>query len=132
MALILREDDVRAVLTMGDTMRVLEAAFRRQAAGEARNQPRRRVVLPDGLRLVGGNVFLMIEGDGHLDRVTLNGDTATVDTIRDGFAGPTGVTVVGNTAWVTEGQLSFLMDPSKKGQQPNLPFRVHAVPLSAK
>ena len=47
MALILREDDVRAVLTMGDTMRVLDAAFRRQAAGEARNQPRRRVVLPE-------------------------------------------------------------------------------------
>ena len=48
MALILREADVRAVLTMGDTMRVLEAAFRRAAAGEARNQPRRRVALPEG------------------------------------------------------------------------------------
>lgn len=47
MALILRESDVRAVLTMGDTMRVLEAAFRRQAAGAARNQARRRVVLPE-------------------------------------------------------------------------------------
>ncbi len=47
MAPILRESDVRAVLTMGDTMRVLVAAFRRQAAGEARNQPRRRVVLPE-------------------------------------------------------------------------------------
>ena len=47
MALILREADVRAVLTMADTMRVLEAAFRRQAAGEARNQPRRRVVVPE-------------------------------------------------------------------------------------
>ena len=48
MTLILREADVRAVLTMSDTMRVLDAAFRRQAAGEARNQPRRRVVLPEG------------------------------------------------------------------------------------
>jgi ornithine cyclodeaminase/alanine dehydrogenase-like protein (mu-crystallin family) len=48
MTLILREADVRAVLTMADTMRVLDAAFRRQAAGEARNQPRRRVVLPEG------------------------------------------------------------------------------------
>ena len=47
MALILREADVEAVLTMADTMRVLEAAFRRQAAGEARNEPRRRVVLPE-------------------------------------------------------------------------------------
>jgi ornithine cyclodeaminase/alanine dehydrogenase-like protein (mu-crystallin family) len=48
MALVLREVDVHAVLTMDDTMRVLDAAFRRQAAGEARNQPRRRVVLPEG------------------------------------------------------------------------------------
>lgn len=46
MTLVLREADVRAVLTMADTMRVLDAAFRRQAAGETRNQPRQRVVLP--------------------------------------------------------------------------------------
>lgn len=48
MTLVLREADVRAVLTMSDTMDVLDAAFRRQAAGDARNQPRRRVVLPEG------------------------------------------------------------------------------------
>lgn len=46
--LVLREDDVRAVLTMPDTIAVLEAAFRRQGEDETRNQPRRRVVLPDG------------------------------------------------------------------------------------
>src|SRR5262245_48057593 len=46
--LVLREDDVRAILTMPDTIRVLEAAFRRQGEDAARNQPRRRVVLPDG------------------------------------------------------------------------------------
>jgi ornithine cyclodeaminase/alanine dehydrogenase-like protein (mu-crystallin family) len=46
--LILREDDVRAILTMPDTIRVLEAAFRRQGEDATRNQPRRRVVLPDG------------------------------------------------------------------------------------
>ncbi len=46
--LVLREDDVRAVLTMPDTITVLEAAFRRQGEDETRNQPRRRVVLPDG------------------------------------------------------------------------------------
>lgn len=48
MTLVLREADVRGVLTMADTMRVLDAAFRRQASGETRNQPRRRVVLPEG------------------------------------------------------------------------------------
>jgi ornithine cyclodeaminase/alanine dehydrogenase-like protein (mu-crystallin family) len=46
--LVLREDDVRAILTMPDTIAVLEAAFRRQGEDQTRNQPRRRVVLPDG------------------------------------------------------------------------------------
>jgi alanine dehydrogenase len=48
MTLVLREADVRAVLTMDDTIRVLDAAFRRLAAGEAINQPRRRIVVPGG------------------------------------------------------------------------------------
>lgn len=47
MALILREDDVRAVLTMPDTVTVLDAMFRRQGQGDTRNVPRTRVVLPD-------------------------------------------------------------------------------------
>ena len=46
MVLVLREADVRAVLTMPDTIAVLEAAFRTQAEGGTRHQPRRRVVLP--------------------------------------------------------------------------------------
>ncbi len=47
MALVLREDDVRAVLTMPATIAVLEAAFREQGRDQTRNQPRRRIVLPD-------------------------------------------------------------------------------------
>lgn len=47
MALVLREDEVRAVLTMPDTITVLEAAFRRQGLDETRNQPRSRIVLPE-------------------------------------------------------------------------------------
>jgi alanine dehydrogenase len=46
-ALVLREADVRALLTMPDTVNVLDAAFRRQAADETRNQPRSRIVLPE-------------------------------------------------------------------------------------
>ena len=46
--LVLREDDVRAILTMPETIAVLEAAFRRQGDDATRIQPRRRVVLPDG------------------------------------------------------------------------------------
>ena len=47
MVLVLREADVRAILTMPDTISVLEAAFIAQAEGGTRQQPRRRVLLPD-------------------------------------------------------------------------------------
>jgi hypothetical protein len=84
--------------------------------------------MPDGLRPDGGKGFLMIEGGGSLDHVTVSGDSAAIETIRDGFLHPTGVTLDGNMAWVTEGQLSSLAYPSS-GSPPRLPFRVYAVPL---
>jgi hypothetical protein len=86
-------------------------------------------VLTDAIRPLGNNAFLLIEGGGRLDRMVINGDTATVETIKDGYAIPTGVALVGNTAWVTEGQLSYIFDPTKKGQAPNLPFHVYSVAL---
>jgi alanine dehydrogenase len=57
MALLLREDDVRAALTMPAVIDVLEATFRGQGQGLTRNQSRRRVVLPDGR-----GVFHMLSG----------------------------------------------------------------------
>ncbi|HEY7850748.1 MAG TPA: ornithine cyclodeaminase family protein [Ktedonobacterales bacterium] len=48
MALVLREDDVRALLSMPEAMRVLEGMFQRQGAGDVRNQPRVRIALPEG------------------------------------------------------------------------------------
>jgi alanine dehydrogenase len=48
MTLILREADVRRVLTMADTIGVLESAFGQLATGAATNRPRLRIVLPEG------------------------------------------------------------------------------------
>jgi sugar lactone lactonase YvrE len=89
----------------------------------------RSLVLPDAIRPIGNNEFLLIEGEGRLDRLTINGDNALIETLQEGYSTPTGATAVGKTAWVSEGQLSYLLDPSKKGQTPNLPFRVHSVRL---
>ncbi|WP_036263776.1 hypothetical protein [Methylocapsa aurea] len=89
----------------------------------------RPLSLPDALRALHGNDFLMIEGAGSLDRVSIAEDSASIETIKDGFLQPTGVASVGNTAWVAEGQLSRLAYPAK-GPAPRLPFRVFAVPLS--
>lgn len=49
MALILREDDVRRLLTMPDTVDILEQAFVALAGGNAVNHPRTRIVLNNGV-----------------------------------------------------------------------------------
>jgi alanine dehydrogenase len=48
MALVLREEDVRRVLTMPDAVRVLDLAFHQLAAGEAENLPRSRILVAGG------------------------------------------------------------------------------------
>jgi streptogramin lyase len=84
---------------------------------------------PDALRTLRNNSFLLIEGSGRLDRVVIRGDAFAVTPIHDGFATPTSVARIGTTAWVSEGQLSFLFDPSKRNLSPSLPFRIYAVTL---
>ena len=93
-------------------------------------QPSQPLILTDALRPDPQGGFLMIEGSGKLDHLTIDGDKATIQTLKDGYVGPTGVTPVGNTAWVSEGQLSYLLDPAKKGQSPKRPFKLYAVDLS--
>jgi sugar lactone lactonase YvrE len=91
--------------------------------------PSRTLVLADAIRPLGRNGFLLIEGGGRLDRMQIDGDAATIEVLKDGYTVPTGVTRIGRTAWVSEGQLSYLLDPSKRGQKPTLPFRLFAVPI---
>ncbi|HWF08685.1 MAG TPA: hypothetical protein VG297_09480 [Bryobacteraceae bacterium] len=86
---------------------------------------------PDGMRALGNNQFLMIEGVGRLDHVTVSGDTAKIEVLKDGFNGPTAVTRTGKTAWVIEGKLNYMNDPKLKDQDPG-PFKAYAVPLSGK
>jgi hypothetical protein len=89
----------------------------------------RHLQFPDALRSLGDNSFLLIEGSGRLDRVVIRGDAFAVTAIHHGFVTPTSVARIGATAWVSEGQLSFFFDPSKKNSSPSLPFRIYAVPL---
>lgn len=91
----------------------------------------RRLVLTDAIRSLRDNTFLIIEGAGRLDRMHIEGDVATIETLKDGYIIPTSVAVVGKTAWVSEGQLSYVFDPSKTGQVPKLPFHIYSVALLA-
>jgi hypothetical protein len=88
----------------------------------------RHLQFPDALRALGNHSFLLIEGSGTLDRVVIGGNAFAVTAIHDGFLTPTSVARIGTTAWVSEGQLSFFFDPSKKNLSPSLPFRIYAVP----
>lgn len=93
-------------------------------------QTSRPLVEADGMRLMADGSFLLAEGGGRLDRVTIQGDVARIETLRDGFSGGlTGVAQVGGTAWVSEGQLGLVLNPAKKGTKPSLPFKLHAIPL---
>ena len=89
----------------------------------------RYLTLPDALRALGDNSFLLIEGSGSLDRVVVQGDAFVATPIRGGFATPTSVARIGTTAWVSEGQLPFFFHPAEKGLSPSLPFRIYAVRL---
>ena len=88
-------------------------------------------MLADAIRRIGPDRFLLVEGGGRLDSFTVQGNTVAVETLQDGFVTPTGVAVVGNSAWVSEGQLSYVFDPAKKGRTPNLPFHIYSVSLPA-
>lgn len=92
-------------------------------------KPSRKLELTDGLRPLGPGSFLLIEGAGRLDTMTVKGDSVSISTLKDGYVTPTGVTRVAGTAWVSEGQLDYLFDAAKHGQKPRLPFKIFAVPL---
>jgi sugar lactone lactonase YvrE len=55
---------------------------------------------PDGLRTVGPQTLIQAEGQGRVAELTIKGNRAEVRLLREGLTGATGVTVVGNTAFV--------------------------------
>ena len=80
----------------------------------------------DAMRAFGDS-FLLIEGAGRLDKVSVKGDEAQIETIKDGFAEPVSVTQVGDTAWVAEGKLSYIIGDNKE-KDPG-PFTLKPVAL---
>jgi sugar lactone lactonase YvrE len=90
-------------------------------------KPSRPLALADALR-ASGDGFLLIEGSGKLDKVTVKGNDADIATIADGLAEPVSVTQVGNTGWVAEGKLSYIIGDNK-GKDPG-PFAIKPVALS--
>jgi len=89
-------------------------------------KPSRPLDHADALRAHGGG-FLLIEGNGKLDKVTVKGSEATIDTIKDGLAEPVSVTQVGDVGWIAEGKLSYVIGDNK-GKDPG-PFKLTPIAL---
>jgi sugar lactone lactonase YvrE len=84
---------------------------------------------PDGFRLIARRRFLLAEGTaGRIDEVTIEGDRASIRTLKEGFTSTPGVTRVGRTAYLLEGKIGYLIDPRLKGQDPGV-FKAYAVPI---
>jgi sugar lactone lactonase YvrE len=79
-------------------------------------KPTRALDHADAMRAFGDG-FLVIEGAGRLDKITVDGDTAQVETLADGLSEPVSVTQIGNTGWVAEGKLSYIIGDNK-GKDP--------------
>ena len=83
---------------------------------------------PDGMRTLNGNTFLMVEGAGRLDRISVKGDQVQLQTLSDSLLEPAGVARSGATVWVAETQISVLFD-DKHTMAPKLPFRIVGIEL---
>jgi sugar lactone lactonase YvrE len=96
-----------------------------------RLQTSRPLFHSDGLRALGPDKLLMVEGEtkGTLDLITISGDAAKIDTIKSGFEGPVAVAQVGDTAYVLDVPLKYLFNPELKKRTPP-PFRAVGVKLA--
>jgi hypothetical protein len=76
-----------------------------------------------------GRVIMVENRSGKIDLIRVEGNRATIETIKDGFMQSlTAVTVDGNTAWVIETKFAYRNDPQFKDKDPE-PFGATAVPL---
>lgn len=89
-------------------------------------KPSRPLDHADALRAHGSG-FLLIEGNGKLDKITVKGNDATIETLKDGLAEPVSVTQVGDVGWIAEGKLSYLIGDNK-GKDPG-PFKLTPITL---
>jgi hypothetical protein len=127
---ILGDGNVYANIFEGDGLYRIEVKPNGSAGTVTKLQTSVPLHHSDGLRPLGNNTLLMVEGEGvgRLDLITVTGDTAKIDVVKDGFEGPVSVTRAGNIAYVLDVPLKYLFNPDFKGKKPP-PFRAYAVPL---
>ena len=69
---------------------------------------------PDGLRTIGPKTMIQAEGQGRVTELTIEGTRADVRVVKDGLTGPTGVAVVGDTAFILVERAKGVIVPLRK------------------
>jgi hypothetical protein len=87
------------------------------------------VVRPDGMRAWGSDGLLTTNGEGKIQHVVISGDTAAVQTVKDGLEGVVSVTTLGNYAYALEGQLGIMMAQPGTTPPAEKPYRAVGFPL---
>jgi hypothetical protein len=77
---------------------------------------------PDGMRPYSDGL-LTTDGTGKIHFVTIDGNAATVTTVKDGLEGPVSVAVVGNMGYALEGQLAIMFAPPGGEAPAEKPYR---------
>jgi hypothetical protein len=57
---------------------------------------------PDGMRAANGKLIVAENGSGKISVITVKGDKASVEVIKDGLNTPTGVEPAGDVIWIAE------------------------------
>jgi sugar lactone lactonase YvrE len=57
---------------------------------------------PDGMRAANGKLFVAENGSGLVASMTINGDKASVNVLKEGLPTPTGIEPADDTLWFTE------------------------------
>ena len=125
---MLADGNLYANIFEGDGLYRIETKSDGSPGAITKLETSRKLYHSDGLRRFGPQLLLMVEGEkvGTLDLITVSGDFAKVETVKDGFDGPVSLVQVGDVAYVLDDPLRYLFDPelSKKSGPP-----VRAIPV---
>jgi hypothetical protein len=115
---MLADGNLYANIFEGDGLYRIEIKPDGGAGAITKLQTSRKLYHSDGLRQFGPQSLIMVEGEkvGTLDLITNSGNSANVETVKDGFDGPVSLVQVGDIAYVLDDPLRYLFDPelSKK------------------
>ena len=119
---MLADGNLYANIFEGDGLYRIEIKPDGSAGAITKLETSRKLFLSDGLRKFGPQSLIMVEGEkvGTLDLITVSGNSAKVETVKDGFDGPVSLVQVGDVAYVLDDPLRYLFDPelSKKPGPP--------------